>query len=692
MRQRAAAEAEGDTLALDVLLAHAGNHLTDVDVVALGAGLDHRLDVVGVRQRALGGLACLVAGSVQLLVHLGLEGLDDGASGHRLQAALLQLVDVVVHLALGTVDRRCDLVLRVAVGNSVANADRVAALQQPVVDEALRLVDEETRDLGAHLVEHDVDQAAGRGSQRALVEGAAVEAALLDDHLCVRLGDHIVGLLRVGAVGVVVAARDEVDGVGNNQREQLLASPQRPRLEDGRLGDLAVEVLDPHQHVHDDVLLDERAAVGHQLAAEQRVLHDTDHGLVRLRRDDLRRHHHQLAHLGAALDGLRHVEVHLVTVEIGVVGRRHREVEAEGGEGHNLDPVSHHGHLVQRRLSVEDNDVSVLHVPLHLVAVLQVDVRRLLDVTQVAARALVRDDVLGAGVIRRAVADQLVHAVAVERRHDLGVCEVARDRAGHADLVDADVRVGRDDGASGEVHSLAHEVASHAALLALEALRDRLQSPAALLYNSRHVRDVVVAERVDVRLQEALEVADDVRRRVTRELRLQSQVGADDVTELVCQVILALAGGTSARHDRRAHRRGRDGHDADDHPLGARVLGVQAQQLADVVRDVGELLHHLLGREFHLLLDHLVGVLGELGEDGHAAADDPRQDLLAVGLLVLHVLGLLLEVVERPLLEGRRLGVGACADLLVLAEVCHCLEPLRGVADLASHHETGVLL
>ena len=42
------------------------------------------------------------------------------------------------------------------------------------------------------------------------------------------------------------------------------------------------------------------------------------------------------------------------------------EVEAEGGPREDAHAVPHHGHLVQRGLPVEDDDVTVTHVALHL--------------------------------------------------------------------------------------------------------------------------------------------------------------------------------------------------------------------------------------------------------------------------------------------------------------------------------------
>ena len=42
------------------------------------------------------------------------------------------------------------------------------------------------------------------------------------------------------------------------------------------------------------------------------------------------------------------------------------EIEAEGGPGQDADPVPHHGHLVQRRLPVENDNVPITHVPFNL--------------------------------------------------------------------------------------------------------------------------------------------------------------------------------------------------------------------------------------------------------------------------------------------------------------------------------------
>eukprot|EP00959_Pyramimonas_sp_CCMP1952_P413652 8667311-Pyramimonas_sp.AAC.3 len=95
-------------------------------------------------------------------------------------------------------------------------------------------------------------------------------------------------------------------------------------------------------------------------------LHDAHDGLVGLRGDNHLGHHHELERLRLGFYALRHMHVHLVAVEVGVVRARHRQVEAEGGVGHHAHAVAHDGHLVQRGLPVEEHHVPGLQMPLHL--------------------------------------------------------------------------------------------------------------------------------------------------------------------------------------------------------------------------------------------------------------------------------------------------------------------------------------
>ena len=299
MRQRAVHEAEGNALPLHVLLPHARNHLTDVDEAALGASRDHAQHVVGVRQTALRRVTGLVTRLVQHLIHLALERLLHRASWLSLQLLALSLHDELLHVSLGLADCVVDAAHRLCVCNRVPDADAEAVLQEPVVDEQLSLVEEAASGVRAMLLPDDVNEAAGAGADGALAQRARHQLAVLDKHLRVARAEILRLALLVPRRGAAhIHVRDE-------EAEHLLARPQRPRLHDGWSRDLAVPVLEPHENVVEDILLNESVALRDQAAPQQRVLNDAHHGLVRLRADDHLGHHHQLAHLGARLMALR---------------------------------------------------------------------------------------------------------------------------------------------------------------------------------------------------------------------------------------------------------------------------------------------------------------------------------------------------------------------------------------------------
>ena len=106
-------------------------------------------------------------------------------------------------------------------------------------------------------------------------------------------------------------------------------------------------------------------------------------------------HPHENERLGLGLLGLREVKVHLVSVEISVVGRAHTLVEPESPVWHHLSlrgsqevardhersplpmerggpthKVGHDAQLVERWLTVEEDDIAVYEVSLHQVSVL----------------------------------------------------------------------------------------------------------------------------------------------------------------------------------------------------------------------------------------------------------------------------------------------------------------------------------
>ena len=97
---------------------------------------------------------------------------------------------------------------------------------------------------------------------------------------------------------MVVAGVRHVD-LWQQTGEELLAGPHWLRLEDGRHGQSAVPCLEVHEDVVGEVARDEIVAEGELHHSQQRVLHDSHHGLVGLRRHDLTRRQDDVENLGA---------------------------------------------------------------------------------------------------------------------------------------------------------------------------------------------------------------------------------------------------------------------------------------------------------------------------------------------------------------------------------------------------------
>eukprot|EP00959_Pyramimonas_sp_CCMP1952_P413653 8667311-Pyramimonas_sp.AAC.4 len=177
-------------------------------------------------------------------------------------------------------------------------------------------------------------------------------------------------------------------------------------------------------------------------------------------------------------------------------------------------------------------------------AVLEHAVAALAEEAQVDALAVLLDDVARARLPRGRVGPVLhqpLQALDVVRRHHLRDGEVERDAPGHAQLVQAEDRIGRDHRAGGEVDALAHEVATHAPLLALEALRDGLDGAAGARVGPRVARDGVVHVGHHVELEQLRELRDQVRGCARLLLPPQVVVRTDDVAHHVGQIVLRPA-------------------------------------------------------------------------------------------------------------------------------------------------------
>ena len=244
--------------------------------------------------------------------------------------------------------------------------------------------------------------------------------------------------------------------------------------------DADVGLLDLREDPEDLALREEHLAERRDERARDLVVDGADDGAAEARREDVLLHAHEDLGLRARLLALQHVHVHLVAVEVRVVRRAHAEVDAERLPRHDLHLVRHHRHAVERRLPVEQHDVAVHEVALDDEAGLEplrdflgVEVRDLEAAAVRAEHVVHAGAVLAARVVLgvRPARGQLLDLFIIVRRDLHGHGELARRVDGNADVVDRDVRVGRDDRARAEVDALAREVRAEAAFLALEALR-----------------------------------------------------------------------------------------------------------------------------------------------------------------------------------------------------------------------------
>ena len=174
------------------------------------------------------------------------------------------------------------------------------------------------------------------------------------------------------------------------------------------------------------------------------------------------------------------MDVHLVSVEVGVVRVTVGVVHPDRLlSDEHLCSVTHHTRLVQRRLSVEQQDVSVPEMTEDLL----VDRSRLGRQSSARGGRLLGDEQLvgdrgslvGRQLVERDLAsvrvddhgrsrvdlgsvdDRLLHLLEVVVRDRLRERELAREHGRHSDLVRLEVDVGRDDGSGGVVDSLSLE-------------------------------------------------------------------------------------------------------------------------------------------------------------------------------------------------------------------------------------------
>ncbi len=346
-----------------------------------------------------------------------------------------------------------------------------------------------------------------------------------------------------------------------------------------------------------------RARLGQVVDAEDEVLRRHGERPARRRRQDVVRGEHQHLGLDLRLGGQRHVDGHLVAVEVGVERRADERVDLDGLalDEHRLERLD--AEPVEGRRAVQEHRVVADDL-----------LERVPDLGDAGL-----DQLLGG-------LDGLREPLLLEAVVDERLEELDGHLLGKAGLVELQLRADDDDGAARVVDALAQQVLPEAALLALQRVGQRLQRP--VVGALQHAAAAaVVEERVHRLLEHALLVAHDDLGRAQLEQLLQPVVPVDDAAVEVVQVRRRET--SAVQGDERAQLRRNDRDDVEDHPLGP-VPGA-AERVADLqplrrllaldLRGLGLHDHAELFRE-HVHVDPLQQLLDRAGAhpgDEHVA-------------------------------------------------------------------------
>ena len=289
------------------------------------------------------------------------------------------------------------------------------------------------------------------------------------------------------------------------------------------------------------------ALAGHVIETQHDVLGRHDDRLAVGRRQHVVGRHHQRTCFELGLQRQRHVNGHLVTVEVGIVGGTHQRVELDrlAFDQQRLECLN--TQAVQRRRAVEQDRM------------LADDIGE--DVPDF--RQFTLDHLLG-GLDRGRLTAAL--QLGVDERLEQLERHLLRQTA----LVQTQRRADSDDRTTGVVDTLAQQVLTETTLLALDHVGQRLQRTLVGTGDGT-TATTVVEQRIDRFLQHALLVAHDDVRCIEVEQTLETVVAVDHAAVQIVE-IRGREAATVQRHQRTQIRRQYRQH-FHDHP-GRRVAGL----------------------------------------------------------------------------------------------------------------------
>ena len=231
----------------------------------------------------------------------------------------------------------------------------------------------------------------------------------------------------------------------------------------------------------------------------------------------------------------------------------------------------------------------------HNVTLAQVDGVRAHEAQVHHAVILLQEHRLRTGMGVGSVADVADETIAVEGIHNLREGQVRRNLLRHTELVQLNIRIRRDHRTSGEVDALSHQITPHTTCLRTEARLQSTERTSRALGGGSETLDVVVDVGRHVVLHHRGVLVDHLRRLALVELVAQALVVAQNIDELVGQIILHAL--VVVHHNGRANRQRRNRQDRANHPLRPREGVVEPKLVAGLIR------HTLEGAQDHLDLN-----------------------------------------------------------------------------------------
>ena len=254
------------------------------------------------------------------------------------------------------------------------------------------------------------------------------------------------------------------------------------------------------------------AGAGAPVETQHHILRRNVRRITVSREEDVVRRQHQRTGFGLSFQRERHVNSHLVAVEVGVErsADERRELESLAADQTGFERLN--AETVQRRRTVQHHGVLVNHlfenVPDHRILGLDHLLRSLDRVRETTHLKLVVDE---------------------------GLEELESHRLRHTALVHLQFRTHRNHGTAGVVHTLTEQVLTEAAGLTLDHVSERLER-ALVRTGHRLAAAAVVDQRVDSFLQHALFVAHDDVRGLQLEQTLQTVVTVDHAAVQIVQI------------------------------------------------------------------------------------------------------------------------------------------------------------